>query len=299
MAKAKTDIAKVDTEEDAERALAAAAEELGAFFDDPDFVDGLDDFETSDIKIGSILWNMRGKDKHGKTMTKDVFFDTVSEETRETIDVVMLTLKKTYKWDSFDQGLDKTIVHCQSNDRVTGVMEDGQRRPCLDCPDYGWFTDDEGKNVRRCGDVMNVVAEEQETQKPIMIRFKKTGLTPFQKHTSTHHKNARVHVDKKTKKKTRKNMPLFAYACRLSLKMSDNGMYSIPVLEPIEQSRTADGVPQYLLPTDDILSYAAVAKEWDSMANEAIAAADKREDSFVSTPDGESSNIDGNEFADD
>ena len=279
----------------------AALAELADYFDDPDggAVDGLEDFGGDDIKISTLLWNMRGKDKHGRSMTKDVYFDTVTEETSESIEVVMLTSKKTRRWDSFDNEKDKTIVHCQSRDNVTGTLANGDTRPCGGCPDYGWFTD-EGKNKRRCGDVRNTLAIETSAHKPIMIRFKKTGLNPLRQYLSAYHHGARLAVNKKTGRTERRNVPLFAYAVHLSLKMSDNGMYATPVLEPVEQGRNAEGEPVYLLPTRQILDYAEAAKAWADQMDDALTVADAQTDAYGRDDDeGAGGALGADEFADD
>lgn len=277
---------------------AASLAELAEYFDSPDAVDGLEDFGGDDIKISTLLWNMRGKDKRGKTMTKDVYFDTVTEEASESIDVVMLTSKKTRRWDSFNNEKDKTEVHCQSRDNVTGVLASGETRPCDGCPDYAWFVKD-GKNVRRCGDVRNTLAIELGGQKPIMIRFKKTGLAPLRQYLSAYHYGARVAEDKKTGRMFRRNVPLFAYACRLSLKMSDKGTYAIPVLEPIEQGRNAEGEPSYLLPTRQVLDYGKAAKEWVDQMDAALAAADKQTDAFDGGDEDRPAGFNADDFVDD
>ena len=276
-----------------------AMNELAAFFDAPDGVDGLEDFEGDDVKISTLLWNMRGKDKHGNTMTKDVFFDTISEETRKEVDLVLLTVKKTRRWDEFNNTTDKTEVHCESRDRITGTLSDGTTRPCHGCPDYGWFKDEKGENKRKCGDVQNAVGVTLDTMKPITIRFKKTGLKPYRAHVSTHHKGARLHVAKDGTR-SRRNVPLFAYAVRMSLKMSDNGMYATPVMDLIEQGKGADGEPTYLLPTNDVMAYGSLAKEWTDMMAMALDAADKQAEVYDAGGDsGGGSVVDANEFADD
>lgn len=288
--KVKTDLAT--------RSEADAMAELSDFFD-AQGVDGLEEFDGEDIKISSLLWNMRGKDKDGRSMTKDVFFDTITEDTTESVDLVFLTTKKTKRWDEFDNDKDRTVVHCESVDRVTGTLADGTRRPCAGCPDDGWFTDADGKTKRKCGEVHNAVAIEVDSQRPVMIRFKKTGLKPFRQYCSAYHKGARVVVGKDGRR-TRRNVPLFAYTARLALKMSDNGMYATPVIRPVEQSKDADGNPVYLMPTEDVMTYAEHAKAWVDMMGEAMSAADKQTAAY-DAPDAADSGtvIDADAFADD
>lgn len=220
MARKSTAIEKTSDEEKEAAALA----ELGDFFDNEVQVDGLEDVGGEDLKLAARLWNMRGLDKAGKSYPRDVFFDTISEETQEEIDCVFLLTEKSKRWDSFDNSLDKTIVHCVSPDRMTGTMADGTKRQCGGCGDDGWFQDEEGKAYRRCGEVHTAVAVEVETQRPFLIRFKKTSLKPFRNYVMQHHWGGRMSGGK------RKNIPLFVYSCGLSLKMHESGKYALPVL---------------------------------------------------------------------
>lgn len=259
---------------------ASALAELSDFFDEVG-VDGLEDFGGDDVKLAVLLWNMRGKDKHGKSMTKDVLFNTITEETVESIELVFLLSKKTKRYDSFDKGLDKTIVHCDSRNRVTGIVGEGHpehapgvERNCANCPDDGWFNDKDGKAFRKCGDVHNVVAAERLTQKPVAIRFKKTGLKPWRQYASAYHYGSRTRVNPKTGKAERANVPLFCYAAKLSLKMSDNEMYAVPVLEPVEQGRDDKNNPLYMLPLDEVRAFGQVAKDYVEIMGEVLRAAE-------------------------
>lgn len=235
----------------------AALAELGAFFDDVG-VDGLEGVGGEDIKLAVKLWNMKGLDKAGRSYPRDVFFDTVSETTADVVDCVLLLTQKTKRFDSFDNALDKTIVHCESQDRVTGTMKDGTRRPCNGCPDDGWFKDETGKTFRKCGEVHNVVGVERLTQKPFAMRFKKTALKPFRQYVMAHHWGARKAPGSK-----RANVPLFVYGCTLRLKMHESGKYAVPVFE-----RGA------MLPPPEVRSLADVAKGYLEHMGQILASAD-------------------------
>ena len=223
MAKGKSTAIQKTSDEQAE---IAALAECSEFFDQM-AIDGMEDVGGEDLKLAVKLWNMKGLDSNAKAYPKDVFFDTISEETCETIETVMLLTQKSNRWDEFDNAQDKTIVFCTSEDRITGMMRaDNSTRPCKSCPDRGWFKDEKGDPKRKCGEVHTVVALERASQRPFLIRFKKTALKPFRTYVMRHHWGARVAADG-----SRKNVPLFAYSMTLSLAMDPGGLYAIPVLE--------------------------------------------------------------------
>lgn len=258
----------------------AALAELSDFFDEVG-VDGLEDFSGEDIKLAVLLWNLRPntKDKSGEGMRKDRFFNTVTEESCDSIDLVFLVSKKTKRYDRFDNALDKTIVLCESRDRITGTtrahpdIAENTERPCKGCPDDGWFTNADGNPVRRCGEVHNLVAIERLTQRPIAIRFKKTGLKPWRQYASAYHYGGRVKLDK-SGRKVRANVPLFCYVVRLSLKLAENGNYATPIFEPVEQGRDKNGNGVYLMPRDEVLTYGEYARDYVEIMSEVLNVAD-------------------------
>lgn len=251
-----------------DEAEAAALAELGDFFDDVG-VDGLEDVGGEDVKLAVKLWNMKGLDKNGRAHPRDTFFDTVSETTQDAVDCVLLLTTKTKRYDSFDNALDKTVVHCDSTDRITGTMQDGATRACKGCPDDGWFRDDNGKAFRKCGEVHNVVAVERLTQKPFAMRFKKTALKPFRQYIMAHHWGARRGANGK-----RANIPLFVYGCTLTLKMHESGKYALPVFErgamlaPADVRPLADVAKGYVEVMSQILASADAQSEKHSTSEE-------------------------------
>jgi len=249
---------------DAEESAALA--ELTSFFDDVGNI-GLDDVGGEDIKLAVKLWNMKGLDKNGRSYPRDVFFDTISESTSDEIDAVFLLTQKTKRYDEFDNALDKTIVHCESRDRVTGTMRDGATRACKGCPDDGWFKGDDGKPHRKCGEVHNVIGVERLTGKPFAMRFKKTSLKPFRQYVMAHHWGARKTADGK-----RANVPFFVYAVRLALKMHESGKYALPVLTRGE-----------MLPKKEVLSLADSAQTYLEMVSTLLASADEQSEKHATS----------------
>ena len=254
MAKAKSTATAIE-KTSSEEAEAAAMAELSEFFDSVD-VDGLEDVGGDDLKIALRLWNMNGLDGNGKAYPKDVFFDTITEETFETLDCVLLVTRKSKRWDEFDNASSKTIVRCASQDRIHGVTDEGVSRPCKGCPDDAWFQDDSGKAYRKCGEVHTVVALDLHSHRPFLIRFKKTGLKPFRNYLMAHHWNGRSSGAR------RANIPLFVYACNIRLAMNDSGLYSVPVLTrgemlPKETIRIMhDNAKSYLEIMGDVVDHA-------------------------------------------
>lgn len=274
---------------------AATLAQLSDFFDTVG-LDGLEDVGGEDVKLAALLWNMRGKGKDGRTLTKDVLFNTITEETAESVDVVFLLSRKTKRWDSFDNALDKTIVHCTSDDRVHGRMTDGTTRACHKCPDDGWHTSPEGKPMRKCGEVHNVVGIERLTQRPLMVRFKKTALKPWRQHLMAHHWGATVREIEGEKK--RANVPLFCYATRVSLKMSDNGNYALPVFDRVPQGVDGQGEPTHLMPIDEIKAYGQHAKDFVEVMGEMMANADAQSSKHDTGGSESADNLPSEDFAD-
>lgn len=242
-------------------AESAALAELVDFFDEVGNV-GLDDVGGEDVKLGVKLWNMKGLDPNGRSYPRDVFFDTISETTSDEVDAVFLLTQKTKRFDEFDNALDKTIVHCESNDRITGTMKSGVTRQCHGCPDDGWFKDADGKAFRKCGEVHNVVGVERLSQKPFAMRFKKTALKPFRQYVMAHHWGARKSKDGK-----RANVPLFVYGVKVTLRMHESGKYALPVLTRGD-----------MLPSDDVRGLADVAKSYLEVMSTILASADAQSD---------------------
>jgi hypothetical protein len=194
--------------------------------------DGLGELTSEDIKLPLKIWNFKGTDGNGDPILPNVFFDTVQETTQKTLDVILIKDHKTNEWREYDELAGKSTVRCSSFDQVTGTMDDGLERPCAGCPDAKWENvqlDNGGmKRKRRCGPVHNVFAVELDGLKPCVIRFRRSSLPVIQAHWSRHHYKQRNVRDPKTGRITKENYPAFTFACRISLKMSDDKKYAIP-----------------------------------------------------------------------
>jgi hypothetical protein len=202
-------------------------DELAAVIGDDDLggVTGLEEADSSDIRLASLVFNFGGLDKDNNQIPKNRFFNTVDETVVEKKKLALLVLHKSRAWTEFVQG-EGTKRRCASWDAVVGKMEDGTERKCEGCTDYAWRTID-GKRTRRCTDVHNVVALDRETNQPVMVRFKKTSLDPWKGYLNKHF------LGKRTVGTKRVNYPLFAFETLLSLKMEKNGAnaFAVPVFE--------------------------------------------------------------------
>lgn len=251
--KKKTGTALMTSDEEKE---AAALAELTDFFDNVD-VDGMEEVGGEDIKLAVKLFNMGGLDKTGNQRRKNTFFDNVTEDTQDEIECVFLLTQKTHRWDEYNNAEKKTDVLCSSNDRRIGIMADGTQRECEGCPDRGWFRDDEGKPFKKCGEVHNVVAIESGNARPFIIRFKKTSLKPFRQYLMKHHYGARVKGDG-----SRGNFPLYAFECKVTLRMHESGNFALPdferlrVLSPEEIKTMHENAKAYLEMMNEVLDHA-------------------------------------------
>jgi hypothetical protein len=211
-------------------ALSTEHAQLAAVLNDtPIEDDGLSEIGAEDIKLPVKVFNFKGVDQAGDPIPPNVFYDTVTETTAKTLDVMLLNLHKTNEWTEFSNEKDRNEVRCRSFDQVTGEMADGTKRPCKGCPDAKWTTvkadDGTDKRSRRCGPVYNMFAAELPTRQPCVFRFKRTALPVVQTYLNRHH------IGRRTLGNRRVNWPLFVFKCRVALKMSDNKKYALPVLD--------------------------------------------------------------------
>jgi hypothetical protein len=207
-------------------ALAPASnthDELAALGDVQFDNDGLDEIDSTDIRIAAKVFNFKGVDAKGRKIPEDAFYDTVDETVKEQIDAAFLHLHKTNLYSVYDNDEGRTRIVCRSFDRETGTMEDGLQRPCEGCPDAEWRTEN-GKRTRNCGPVYNMFAVDRETQLPFVVRFKRTSLPVIKSYLQKHHIGRRIVKGK------RENYPLYCFQADLSCKMSDDGKYALPVL---------------------------------------------------------------------
>jgi hypothetical protein len=203
------------------------SDELAQVIGDLDLgTDGLEETDASDRRIAALAFNTNIVDAAGDPIPKNRFFDTVSEQVSSKKRLVLLTVHKSNAFTRFVDGQGTQIV-CRSWDRMTGEMEDGKTRPCLNCPDKRWTQDASGKRTRNCADVANVVALDLEDAQPKVIRFKKTSHKPWKDFLNKHFLGKRIVNGK------RANLPLFAVETEIGLEMvkGKSGSYATPVFD--------------------------------------------------------------------
>ena len=196
--------------------------------------DGIGEVAAEEIKIPRKLFNMKGIDAKGDPIPKNVFFDSIAETTQKELHAILIKRKYTNEWREYDPSTDKSTTHCRSLDQIKGVMENGTIRPCKGCPDAKWESrvdpkDGKTKRMRRCSPVANVYGAELPSMQPFLIRFKKTSLAPWQTHLSRYFIRKR-RIETKTGIEWA-NYPLYAFTCKLTLKMDDKAVYAFPVFE--------------------------------------------------------------------
>lgn len=247
--------------------------------------DGLAEVDASDFKMPILTWNVKGRDEQTGQMRRiDHFFNTQTEQSFPELRCALIHLHKSRSFSRFDNGKNQTIHYCGSNDRVEGRMRtqhpdlrdvhEGDVRACATCPDAKWAKSADGsKNVRNCDEVSGVFGvlldDNLRPTDPFLIRFKRTGLQPFQLHLNRHHLNKRTLPNGK-----RANVPLFAFELFARLEVSKNGNYATPVL-----TRGA------VLPRETMQVLAEQAKYFGEIGAEANEAAEKQEQRHESGAD--------------
>lgn len=228
--------AMVKSDTSASGALAvASADELADILGDVVLEhDGLEELSGEDIKIGVKVANFKGVDQAGDPIPPNVFYDTVDETTMKTIDAAILTFHKSNEWREFDQAQSKTVTHCRSFDQKIGEMADGTKRSCDGCQDKEWETNAAGKRTKKCGVVYNLIGVERLTQKPFILRCRKTAVEPLKLYLNKHF------IGRRITPAGRANYPLFAFTTTIGLKMETKAgtSWAVPTFERGEtQSR--------------------------------------------------------------
>lgn len=277
----KTDTAQQQAEQTAlaHASHGALAEMLG----DMDFdVDGLEGVGASEIKITSLLFNLKGKDEAtGKLRQLHEFFNTTTETSEAKVRVAFVAFAKQNVWKRYDDAQNKNEVVCAS-DNFTGPeasvrgtlrrkhpnldLSAGVERSCEKCIDAQWHKNDKGKNTRDCSTSYNVFGalldEKDEPVDVFTIRFYRTSSPTWRNHLNKHH------IGKHPTRRGQ-NVPLFMYACDMSLEVDDSGNFAVPVIKQAATLRR------------DVVEYlAAQAKRWTELRQDLLDAADKNETRF-------------------
>lgn len=209
---------------DAEAAALAALDAAGI----SDTDDGLGEVSPNDLRTPLKLYNLKRADGIAR-ITQDQFLDTIERSVSGQLNLVLLELHKTNLYAVFDKKQERNVTVCRSFDCVTGTYSDpkggAHDRPCKGCPDAQWRTDAEGKRTVPCSEVWNVAAFDMDTQRVVLIKFRKTSLDSIRNYLQAHHIGRRRLASGK-----RGNIPLFAYRVAITLQMDKAGNYAVPVL---------------------------------------------------------------------
>ncbi len=193
----------------------------------------LDGLDKDDRPLPYWIYNAKIKLDDGSWVSKDTFFNTVTEESKDEIDCVLLHLRKTRRHAEYIEGVG-TQVHCRSEDLKTGITVDGEFCNCETCPSKKWGSGRGREAAPKCNTVYNLIGIDLEDQSPFMVRAKVTSLKPVQKFLARHF------VGKlRLKSGAMHDLPLFVYKTKLSLQMpTDN--YSVLSLDNISPCTEAE-----------------------------------------------------------
>ena len=259
-------------------ALAPAGSDaaLNALLDQFDFSnDGLEAVDKEDFRLPVIVWNLKGKDERANKMRSlDEYYDTLNERYYKQLHCAFIHLTKTNSFARFDEARNETIIHCTSYDRVVGrlrtrhpdipTLAEGTERKCAECPDYQWRKNEKGKNTKNCNVVYGVFGVMLDDQlhptDGFMIRFKRTGLQPFQQYMQRHH------IGKRRIGMDLRNWPLWMFEVTMTLQVDKGGNFAVPVIEkgrelPVETLRALAEQARYFADVGDEATRAAEAQE--------------------------------------
>lgn len=207
---------------------------LAALLDDPEFVDGYDGYSDGlgvKIRITRMMWNAKGLDANGRSIPKDMWFNSNTEELQPVLECVLAHIHSRKAFSEYDEAANKYTTYCSSADGVVGlevVDQEGttRQRPCKGCPDAEWHTTAKGKRTVNCSDYHDVTAVNLESMEPFMMTFKRSSERALLDHIKKHH-----HKKLKLPDKRVVNLPMYTYRVSLRLRMHESGNYALPVFE--------------------------------------------------------------------
>jgi hypothetical protein len=181
--------------------------------------DSLAEIAPEDRLIAHECFNVKLRDKEGAWIPANCFFNTVTEEVSEELDAVLLFLKKSRRYVTWDEEKGSSLV-CFSLDLKNGSwqQEPFDARACEACPLQKWGNGRNG-TPPKCKIVWNFVGINLKSSDPFVISAKSTSLKPVKQFVNQYFIG----------KMRGKNLPLFCYAVKLKL-AQPTGTYS--VLQP-------------------------------------------------------------------
>ena len=214
--------------------------------------DGLGELDAEDKRVSSLAINSKRIGSDGRQVPADEWFDDLNETSRREANVTFLLLHKTNAYTVFDQTDQKTHTVCLSEDRITGKMSDGTRRPCKDCPDAQWREGNDGKRTKPCSAVFHLFGVDNDTHEVFVSRFRRTSLPIIQQHLRKHH------INRLKTAKGRTNVPLYAFPVRLSAAMNKpKPTHALPIIERVANpDRGGPSDPPFIRHTAEFIANA-------------------------------------------
>ena len=189
----------------------------------------LQEIDGEDRMTPYYCFNVKLTDTEGKWYPPDVFFHTLTEDTKSQIDCVLLFLHKTNRYRTFDEKEGSKTL-CRSLDCYMGVWQDtGDELLCKDCKYQRW-TNQGAPPCKRC---YNFVGVDLDDREPFIITAKSTSMTPAKRFLNHHF----------LKKLRGKDLPLYVYRTRLSLECP-KGTYAVLQFDVIGQN-TVEEIEAY------------------------------------------------------
>ena len=181
-------------------------------------------------------WNgSSGTDVNGVRLTPDRFYDPVTQASSTAIDAIMILEHTKRAYSVFNQDTQEYNTICRSDDCVTGTeVATNKPRKCKGCPDAQWRKTPAGKNAVNCSEEHHVLCVDRATREPFRVIFRRTSADAIKQHIQRHHLG-QIKVRGRLA-----NMPLYFRTVRLTLELSDNGKYAIPVIEKTGMTAVAD-----------------------------------------------------------
>ena len=187
----------------------------------------LSDLDAEDRPLPYLIYNAKFKDQDGNWIPKDVFVNSITEETRPEISCVLLHIRKTRRYTEYEEGVG-TLIRCRSDDRVEGISDVGEVRDCSTCRLKDWGAGHGRESAPRCGIIYNLLGVDTDSGQPFIVRAKSTSLRPVQKFIARHFAGKLCLPDG-----TFGDLPLFTCRTRLSLVMPNN-TYTVLRLDKVQ-----------------------------------------------------------------
>ena len=176
----------------------------------------LQEIEEEDRMTPYYCFNVKLTDSEGNWYPPNVFFHTLREDSKPSVECILLFLHKTNRYRVYSEETGSETV-CQSLDCRTGLWADtGEERVCKGC-EYALWKNHTPPLCKLCYSFVGMDIEDAE---PFIITAKSTSLSP-----------ARQYLNKNFLRKLQGvDLPLYVYQTRLGL-MQPNGTYAVLTFE--------------------------------------------------------------------